>query len=96
MDWNARLTFGIAQKHAGDVGFLDDALLHMCGRDVTQKPLMHFEQRGYFHKPIALDQYGRIIAAGAFPRVNNAGIDRISLTARTSDAAKDIYDTLGY
>lgn len=95
-DWNARLTFGVAQKHAGDAGFLDDALLHMCGGEVTQKPLMHFEQRGYFHKPIALNQYGRIIAAGAFPRVNNAGIDRISLTARTSDVAKNIYDTLGY
>ena len=95
VDWNARLTFGIAQKHAGDVGFLDDALLHMCGGEVAQKPLMHFEQRGYWHQPVPLNQYGRIVAAGAFPRTNNNGIYSVSVTTDSPESARSVYDALG-
>jgi hypothetical protein len=95
VDWNARLPLGMALRHAGDVGFLDDAMLHMCGKPVINPTIMHFEHRGYSDAPIAQSRYGEIVAAGAFPRMDGSGIQSVSIVTSSPEGAKAVYDFLG-
>lgn len=94
-DWNARMPMGVAQGHAGHIGFVDDALRHMCGDVVEQKPLMYFEQRGYITQGIPISEYSRIVNATAFPRLRDYCIGTVSVVAESSEAARKTFDSLG-
>lgn len=94
MDWNPRFPMGTVMKHAGDVGFIDAGLLHMCGESVVQPPMKHFEQRGYFDAPLRVSLVKDIRALGCYPRSNNFGIVQVGVVTDTAEQAAEIFATV--
>lgn len=84
-DWNPRPAHFLTTHHFLDLGLADDALAHMCGLKTGAHPLVFFEQRGYYAKPISAKWFSYILSLGLSPRAERRGITRVTATAENPD-----------